>query len=413
MPTAAEQQYLEELERQKQKTQQEIAKLEQESATKKPSAGNSLLIPAALGGGYLLTNGFSSMPSLSNAEMGLQSLGEALGFGAPTVAEGVAEGVPAAFEGVTGSFGAGAAGTYGQINQALSGNLIGPALGAYQGYKLIDRLSDESRRGSPLRSVGEGAAAGAAIGSYFGLPGAGIGAGVGALAGLAGKLSASGKSKNQMKRDQIRKHLQKQGALDENWNVTLPTGTFDYGKDGGAKLQNADGQGERKYSEIDWNNPLSNRAVGLANPLGYMLGGKDSKIALDMVGYNTNAITTGAKDEAEILGNARALYNKFGVSDRASFMSSLDKLKSDGAIDEEKYKAFAAEAPNLFPDQAPTSTGGSSGGNIELREEKKMDKKRLNAPINVPFSEQPRGGYSTGVNQYMNMLGRMSQVGGV
>lgn len=390
--------------------------------TETPSVGvdmKKMMLPAAAAGaGYLATNGFSAMPSVANFTTGLGELTGIAGMGSQT-ATSLGTG---AFEGITGSMSA----TPAASAFMPAAGAVAAALGAYQAYNLQKKLAAESRQGSKLRPALEGGLAGAGLG--FGgavlgaqlgttiAPGVGtaIGAGLGLAAGAVGKMTASGKSKDQMKRDQIRKYLKEIGGLDEKWTAGLADGSrFDFGKDGGAKLTNADGVGTRKYNEIDWANPFAQRAVSVTNPLGYLLGGKDQKIALDMVGYNTNAVTSNAKDENTIDENARALYKQFGFGNRSDALAGLGQLRQEGVIDDEKYNAFSAEVSRLLPDDSKPAvpqqeqTGG--GYDYQPPQEKKIDKKRLNSRFDSGFSAMPRGGeVSTGVNQYMAMLEQMN-----
>ncbi|NDC96538.1 hypothetical protein EB077_14635, partial [bacterium] len=82
-----------------------------------------------------------------------------------------------------------------------------------------------------------------------------------------GERMKSGKSEAQQIRDDYRGFLKAEGVADDNYNVTLADGsTFDIGKDGKAKLTNADGKTSRRYYEIDWDNPLAQKAVEMIDP---------------------------------------------------------------------------------------------------------------------------------------------------
>jgi hypothetical protein len=213
-----------------------------------------------------------------------------------------------------------------------------------------------------------------------------------------------------MKRDQVRKYLQSIGALNEDFTLDLPTGKFDFGKDGGAKLVNTDG-GERSYNQIDWANPLVNQAVGGANPLGYLIGGgkKDSKLSLDMVSYLTNAATTGATTQEELDNNLRSLYTKFGVGDRDTALAGIEQLKADQKLGEEEYNAFSAEINRLFPGApAPAASGGGIRA-PQFPEEQQLSRKKLRRPIDSGFSKYPDPTETFG--KYYGMLNNMAKGG--
>jgi hypothetical protein len=413
--------YYQQIEEQIKKLKKEIAEGSSKSQkSEQKSGGKEMLVGAAgLGAAGLATKGFSAAPSLTNLSSGAKELasgaGSFLGIGSSApglllsdgsiIAQGAA--IP------EGLFAVGSA-PIAQSALGTIGGVAAGALGAYQAYQLGKRLSDESRQGSPARSIGEGAMAGAGIGTAI-APGIGtaIGAGVGALGGLAGKLTASGKSKDQMKRDMVRKQLREMGALDEQWSIGLADGSrFDYGKDGGARLANYDGKGERSYKDVDFNNPFANRAVAMTNPLGYLMGGKDTKLSTEMVGYHTNAVTSNAKDEKQVEENARSLYNQFGFKTREDAIAGLDQLKADGAINEDLYAAFTSEVSRLLPSgaEAPKPEPSQGGVDYEIPEEKPMSKKRLNSRFSTGFTANPTSkGSSTGVNSYLAMLETMGR----
>ena len=129
-----------------------------------------------------------------------------------------------------------------------------------------------------------------------------------------GKMITSGKSDAQQIRDDYRGFLKAEGVADDNYNVTLADGsTFDIGKDGKAKLTNADGKGERRYYEIDWDNPLAKKAVEMIDPK-VRENFKDAPQAEQLTAMLVNAATSNAKTPEEVQANINAMMKKSKLS---------------------------------------------------------------------------------------------------
>lgn len=136
-----------------------------------------------------------------------------------------------------------------------------------------------------------------------------------AILGLMGKQSvgrrmASGKSEAQQIRDDYRGFLKAEGVADDNYNVTLADGsTFDIGKDGKAKLTNADGKTTRRYYEIDWENPLAKKAVEMIDPKVRENFG-DAKQVEQLTAMLVNAATSNATTPEEVQANINAMMKQ-------------------------------------------------------------------------------------------------------
>jgi hypothetical protein len=142
------------------------------------------------------------------------------------------------------------------------------------------------------------------------------------------------KKADQQARDKIRKELIKSNVITPDWQVTFKDGSkFDVGKDGGARLMNADGT-ERRYREIDFaGDKRAGQAVGRLQALAPMLGTKGGD-KLDMTGYFTNAVLANSKDDKEALDKTRQIYSKFGINDVNDAYRTINKLQTEGAFDE-------------------------------------------------------------------------------
>jgi hypothetical protein len=141
------------------------------------------------------------------------------------------------------------------------------------------------------------------------LPGANIAARL--IGGKSiGERMKSGKSEAQQIRDDYRGFLKAEGVADDNYNVTLADGsTFDIGKDGKAKLTNADGKTNRRYYEIDWDNPLAQKAVEMIDPKVRENFG-DAKQAEQLTAMLVNAATSNAKTPEEVQANINAMMKE-------------------------------------------------------------------------------------------------------
>lgn len=181
---------------------------------------------------------------------------------------------------------------------------------------------------------------------------------VGRFFGIGG-----GKNPDQQNRDQVRSKLKEIGFLDDNWNVTLANGqTFDFGKDGGASLQNLDGQGSRPYYNTDPSNPLVGDTIALVSPLAELMTGGDSKLRDDFAGYLTNAATQGAESLDDVIKNIQGFYAQLGVT-REDMDGFISELQSSGVIDEQRANVYRASASKFqLPSSGQQDLDGATGG---------------------------------------------------
>lgn len=261
--------------------------------------------------------------SLSSVEPGMVGVQSAINGGVTMVPQGATAASQAAAP---------------QATTTAGGSLLGPALGAYGMYDLTKKFG-QGRRSlkSAAASTAEGAAAGAALGAPFEGVGAVPGAIIGGVYGLASSLfQKSGKDKDQLARDQVRKALVKAGVLDNQYQIKLADGsTFNFGMDGHAKLQNVDGSW-RPYYNTDRKNPLAENAIPYADKISTLIVGDNSKLRSDFTAYLVNAATQNAKDPAQVQKNLDAMYSQVqsalsgqgGTSATASGVSQMNAIAS-------------------------------------------------------------------------------------
>jgi len=234
---------------------------------------------------------------------------------------------------------------------------------------------------------------------------------------LSKDVLGSTKADSQIKRDRVRIDLQKTGFLnkEDKSDYTFKFadgGVFDFGKDGGAKLKNFDGKGERRYKEIDFTNTNATAAseynAGLAKII--TSGVSDPNIANDYTGYLTNAALEGAKDSEAVRIRTKEMYEKAGYQDIESVNEAYDELVKNERMTEAEANIMKAGSAKvgLASRAKPAATGGG-GWDYEPLPEKKMDRKRLNSRFDSGFSAAPKGNdTSTGVNQYLAMIEQMN-----
>ena len=147
----------------------------------------------------------------------------------------------------------------------------------------------------------------------------------------------SGKDADQLSRDQWRSDWQDKGVLDNNYGLSLGTGTTNVGAESRA-------DGSKGYN-VDWSNQQQKEAADMAIPLARILSGGDEKKTSDMTGYLSSAITNSGQDPTT---SAIELYKKFGFSDRNSAYSRVQQLESQGVLDKPNADAAYAEIDKLF-----------------------------------------------------------------
>lgn len=128
-----------------------------------------------------------------------------------------------------------------------------------------------------------------------------------------GRRLTSGKSDDQLLRDDFRGSLKQSGIADEDYNVTLADGTkFDIGKDGKASLLNIDGETKRRYWNTDQSNPLADYAITKIDPIIRAKYNAEAEAAgykpEQFTGIMVNAVTSNAKTEADVDANIAAIF---------------------------------------------------------------------------------------------------------
>ncbi len=213
-------------------------------------------------------------------------------------------------------------------------------------------------------------------------------------------LFGSGKGKDQVQRDAVRKILRESGFLGdpkaEDWNLENPDGTsFDIGKDGGARL----GDGRRYF---DVNTETQGNAIGSVNPLAYLITGGNEKLATEFSGYFTNTVTQGAGATDPKVANLNALdkYKKAGFDTAEKAIAGIDDLLKAGKIDEQKAQAFKGGIATVFgtatkaaaPQGATPVRRGNSGGAGKKRRQKFTYQPNVYTPnVYAPTTTAPMG----------------------
>jgi hypothetical protein len=245
----------------------------------------------------------------------------------------------------------------GYIGPVLGG--ITAAKGGYDTYQGAMNAGQGQRAGMTTAGAGIGTmllpgigtAAGAAAGNVagYGLQGKGIKNDLALLAldpsgvSLIGKktgMFSPGKDGDQLRRDQVRKAMQQQGGVDEQFNLSLADGSkFNIGLDGGGKITTKGGKEINPYN-IDTDNPFAHQATLWAMPLASLITGGDQKLGSDFSGYITNA----AMSNANTLEGVRANVLNFMATHKIDFATAkagLDAQLKAGKIDQFHHDVYA------------------------------------------------------------------------
>lgn len=307
----------------------------------------------------------------------------------------------------------------------------GIAAGSYGLYDTFDRYGQQKQdSGGMLKGTGQGAVSGAVLGASIGsiVPGIGtaIGAVVGGIAGgLAGGvagMSGSGKDDAQIKRDSAKELLQQVGVLDQDFRLRGGSKDFNFGLDGGARLQNVgeniDGETDRGYYDVDFSNPLSDRTVALVNPLAQVLfGSQDKKVTTDMVGYFTNYAQEGAQNEGDVKKALVEVYGSMGIKTSDDALALVKQAQDSKRITAEQGAAASYAVGQLFGDPQVKESYGAKDttsqseflgalfntGQSRAEIEKKQDAQRRFNEAAAAVAGQPQGLNYT--NLYENSLG--------
>lgn len=157
-----------------------------------------------------------------------------------------------------------------------------------------------------------------------------IGAGLG--------LAKTGKTNEATsRRDDIRRFLFEKGVSPEAGKLSLPGGgTFDIAKEGG---------GKGAY-QVDFNQPLAGKAVGLLNPLGEIIT-SGAENAGQSTGQFSNAALQGAGSDEQLLKNIQFQYKQAGVThDEAK--RAMNRLSMAGRITPQEYDAYMNSINKVF-----------------------------------------------------------------
>ena len=152
-----------------------------------------------------------------------------------------------------------------------------------------------------------------------------------AAAALAGSFFGSSKDKDQLSRDDYRKGMREAGFFGDpenpvdGWKKTLSSGAeLDFGKDGGARLQNLgsniDGRADRGYYDVDFSRGDSGDLAALLDPLGTIYGKGSDKGGRDMTGYLVNL----AQQKGDAWSNAEELYGDLDYNTARDLISRAD-----------------------------------------------------------------------------------------
>ncbi len=328
------------------------AKDAQDNAAWGQVAGTAGGLAGTAGAAYLANSMYGGGAAASTA--GTTAAGAGAGVAAPVAAAPAVIAAPVAAPvatsaGVSSAAGAGGASTAGAggttgVTTGLGSLGVGGALAGAAAAGLMannwyegggkDILSGSARRDDWINSAFDVNPVTAPI--NFGLRTLG-GTSIGKIAG------GGGKSKSQKIRDQIRNSLQAQGVTDgkDLWQMADGS-TMDFGLDGGSKV-----------NIVDFENPLSARAVGWANPVAYLLAGGDKDQATWLAGRIANGAMANAKDEETVRLNIQKIANDLKMTPQ-SMQGGIDTLATaqedgkQGIIDKDLAAAFKVGAASIF-----------------------------------------------------------------
>lgn len=161
----------------------------------------------------------------------------------------------------------------------------------------------------------------------------------------SGKFGSS-KGKDQLARDNLRGYLEKQGIIPDNDVIKFGDNSeFSMYYDGGARLDNYGkddpryDNNQRRYMDVDFTNPESEKSIQDIDPLALALLPEDVRLKSDLTGYLVNAVQTG--DLANKGTRTQELYNRFGGYD--SIKSAIeDRFKTGLITEEQKNSALAS-----------------------------------------------------------------------
>ena len=139
-----------------------------------------------------------------------------------------------------------------------------------------------------------------------------------------GKMMTTGKSDDQLMRDDFRGLLKETGVANKNYEVSLADGTkFNIGLDGKTRYQNVgeniDGKTQRQAWDVDFSNPLAKYATDQIDPMIRSIYAEtDGKVKPEQyTGILVNAVTSNAKSEQDVLNNIQSVIGKSNFAKQA------------------------------------------------------------------------------------------------
>jgi hypothetical protein len=139
-----------------------------------------------------------------------------------------------------------------------------------------------------------------------------------------GKMMTTGKSDDQLMRDDFRGLLKQTGVANKNYEVSLADGTkFNIGLDGKTRYQNVgeniDGKTSRQAWDVDFSNPLAKYATDQIDPMIRSIYAEtDGKVKPEQyTGILVNAVTSNAKSEQDVLNNIQSVIGKSNFAKQA------------------------------------------------------------------------------------------------
>ena len=147
----------------------------------------------------------------------------------------------------------------------------------------------------------------------------------------------SGKSKDQLARDQWRGDWKNKGYINDQYMLDVGGKQFDVGAE-------KDAGGNRLYN-VNWEDPEQKAIADSVIPLARILSQGNDKQTSDITGYLTNAISSSGQDP---LASSRDLYKKFGITNRQDAANQILDMKKSGLLDENEANAALAEIDSIF-----------------------------------------------------------------
>jgi hypothetical protein len=139
-----------------------------------------------------------------------------------------------------------------------------------------------------------------------------------------GKMMTTGKSDDQLMRDDFRGLLKETGVANKNYEVSLADGTkFNIGLDGKTRYENVgeniDGKTQRQAWDVDFSNPLAKYATDQIDPMIRSIYAEtDGKVKPEQyTGILVNAVTSNAKSEQDVLNNIQSVIGKSNFAKQA------------------------------------------------------------------------------------------------